>query len=556
MFNHKWSRSLRASVAFLLATSFVVGPIALTPFGPAAAEEPIIESCGSIYNAVNQQYLFPMTFTADDLNGERLNSTEGLTFELRFADGSTLDVSDFVTTTDSYANQFFDMTNSPFNSQFTPALSTFVPRLPTSDGFVLLCSRMQLPEASGFADGTVLPFADGTTLVIKRSNSVIATSSVAQKQPFFSLESALGLSLIDFFSGGAPVDCTGDGNYELCRWFSDFYNVMIENTGQRLHPSLAYVFVALIALQANLNPQLFPTMMQSSAQTTSAPLTPPPFFCEAYFALSLNLIAPGAQVDENIYQLSAIGHGLANSLSNPTNTSWPEFDSCVHIDNAWYLGDYVGFFVQYVLLLHLLQTYISDIPRGVTNASVLGGLEANTVHLAATARIPWQWTDESVQPAVVGRSYTDAVVANGTPAPTYAVTSGALPRGLTLNSATGAITGTPTTSGTFNFTVSATNSVGVLSKGLSISVVSNKPAVSPPTIRATRQNKEVTISGKVDASYKGKRVTLQRLHGKKWVRVKTIPINANKTFSTTVWKRSVIQYRIVAGSQISRTIRK
>jgi hypothetical protein len=37
---------------------------------------------------------------------------------------------------------------------------------------------------------------------------------------------------------------------------------------------------------------------------------------------------------------------------------------------------------------------------------------------------------------------------------TFSVSSGSLPPGLALNSATGAITGTPTTAGTFSFTIS------------------------------------------------------------------------------------------------------
>lgn len=46
----------------------------------------------------------------------------------------------------------------------------------------------------------------------------------------------------------------------------------------------------------------------------------------------------------------------------------------------------------------------------------------------------------------------------GTGSSTYAVTDGALPGGLTLNTTTGVISGTPTTSGTFNFEVTATDS--------------------------------------------------------------------------------------------------
>ncbi len=47
----------------------------------------------------------------------------------------------------------------------------------------------------------------------------------------------------------------------------------------------------------------------------------------------------------------------------------------------------------------------------------------------------------------VGSAYTYTFVANGTPAPTYSVFSGTLPAGLTLNAATGVLSGTPTGTG-------------------------------------------------------------------------------------------------------------
>lgn len=59
--------------------------------------------------------------------------------------------------------------------------------------------------------------------------------------------------------------------------------------------------------------------------------------------------------------------------------------------------------------------------------------------------------------STVGTSYAFTVTASGTPAPTYTVTSGTLPAGLTLNGTTGVISGTPTTSGSSTVTITATN---------------------------------------------------------------------------------------------------
>jgi hypothetical protein len=57
---------------------------------------------------------------------------------------------------------------------------------------------------------------------------------------------------------------------------------------------------------------------------------------------------------------------------------------------------------------------------------------------------------------VVGTPYSFRVTSSGTPTATYAVT-GSLPTGLSLDATTGAITGTPTTPGTYTFTIAASN---------------------------------------------------------------------------------------------------
>lgn len=61
----------------------------------------------------------------------------------------------------------------------------------------------------------------------------------------------------------------------------------------------------------------------------------------------------------------------------------------------------------------------------------------------------------------VGTAYDYQFDTDGTDAISYAVTSGALPTGLTLDPATGELTGTPSETGTFTFSVSASNEYGV-----------------------------------------------------------------------------------------------
>jgi hypothetical protein len=86
--------------------------------------------------------------------------------------------------------------------------------------------------------------------------------------------------------------------------------------------------------------------------------------------------------------------------------------------------------------------------------------------------------------ATVGTAYSQSVSsAGGIGASTFAVTAGALPTGLLLNGTSGAITGTPTAAGTYDFTITATD-VNGCTGSRAYTVVATCPPItlSPATL--------------------------------------------------------------------------
>ncbi|HMX24411.1 MAG TPA: Ig-like domain repeat protein [Blastocatellia bacterium] len=82
-------------------------------------------------------------------------------------------------------------------------------------------------------------------------------------------------------------------------------------------------------------------------------------------------------------------------------------------------------------------------------------------------------TPTALPGGTLGTTYNQAVMASpAAPAGSYSysVSSGVLPTGLTLNAATGVITGTPTSSGTFNFTITAAAGACATSRGYSVTI--------------------------------------------------------------------------------------
>ena len=92
----------------------------------------------------------------------------------------------------------------------------------------------------------------------------------------------------------------------------------------------------------------------------------------------------------------------------------------------------------------------------------------------------------SLPAGTAGGAYSQTVSASGGVSPyNFTITAGTLPAGLNLNSSTGAVSGTPTAGGAFNFTVTATDSASATgARAYSLTVSAPTIAISPASLPA------------------------------------------------------------------------
>ncbi|MGV1909782.1 putative Ig domain-containing protein [Agrobacterium vitis] len=148
----------------------------------------------------------------------------------------------------------------------------------------------------------------------------------------------------------------------------------------------------------------------------------------------------------------------------------------------------------------------------VTATNSVGTGTASAATSAVTPTVPtftFSPASGALTAATVGTAYSETVTASGGTSPyTYAVSSGTLPAGMSLNTSTGEISGTPTTAGSASFTISATDANSATSSAsYSLAVAAGLPGA--PTIgTATAGNGQATVSFTAPVSNGGAAITI------------------------------------------------
>ena len=185
-----------------------------------------------------------------------------------------------------------------------------------------------------------------------------------------------------------------------------------------------------------------------------------------------HLVSATLDVGPTVYELAGVprqsdGMSLVPLLQEP-NAAWRNelfFEKTVsgNYDNAIWAAlrrgewKYVRYWTGEEEFYNLLSDpyELESRHNDASVSSIKATLAARTTELLGLGIVPVKW----FPPATVNRNYSYQLSIWGGVAPfTWRIASGQLPPGLTLNATTGAIQGTATASGTFNFTVRVTDS--------------------------------------------------------------------------------------------------
>jgi len=128
-------------------------------------------------------------------------------------------------------------------------------------------------------------------------------------------------------------------------------------------------------------------------------------------------------------------------------------------------------------------------PYTVTITNGLGNVTSSAATVTVTAAVAPVITSPNQAGAAIDEPFSYAITANNFPA---SFATPGLPAGLTLNTATGAITGTPTIAGTFTVSLNASNTAGTGALTLSLVIL--------PNTTITTLAGRLGVSGSTDAT--------------------------------------------------------
>ena len=138
----------------------------------------------------------------------------------------------------------------------------------------------------------------------------------------------------------------------------------------------------------------------------------------------------------------------------------------------------------------------------VTATDAEGFTSAVTIELTIATNIGTADLPAGIDDGAVGQLYSDsvAVTTGGTSPFGYAITAGSLPTGLSFDTATGEITGTPTEAGNFSITITVTDAAGLINSATYTMTIappgaSIGPATLPPATAGTLYTAQITASG-------------------------------------------------------------
>lgn len=246
-------------------------------------------------------------------------------------------------------------------------------------------------------------------------------------------------------------------------------SITIEGTQAALNAAFAQVKLGELGEETNIEANItIPAIDQSSVASATAAFSPTVLVADAPTSV---LASPGQNSGE--IDLSFAGGSNYEVGQLYAITATQEGTSVATVaDSA------PGVVVISALPADLATTFtVTSISwlNAQTGFSYTGGSTASAESLSqgsggVDAATP-VWSDENLNPFLYNTPYADGVLA-GSPTPiTYVITSGALPTGTNLNSSTGEITGTPSSYGTYSFTLTAKTSPSWISLSFSFRVI-------------------------------------------------------------------------------------